>query len=453
MTLVDSSTLVMTSNLSERWQQLPDNASEAMVNQVFCSPALTKSLGFGMEEDIPEFPTSAGFADHALRRNLDPSDSFLISKKDPELILELKGRDVSLLPDSKSYTTTVKQLKRYLLTPECRNAKWGIVTNSLHIQLFRKHGKIIHPTTNCLPIDVNNVEEVVSSIRQKIERPRRALSIAIYNNKGGVGKTTTIVNLAATLTLVGKKVLAIDFDPNQQDLSNSLGMKLSEDTLYQCLDAKDKDIRPAIQTHCVSLKSGTSLKFDVVPVDQKLAYESEGAHLRSLLRPSTLSEAIESVRDAYDYILIDAPPNWRGFSQNAIYAADVVLIPTKHNNIFSLRNAAVAIKDFIPQIQNSRGDAGPVALPIFFNGEKITPSQKEAAQKALMEICHEFKKQINLLPYFFPHYSAANKNLEIFDVPAYANIANAAFACIPAVYRDKNANVYYKNLAKEYFLQ
>jgi cellulose biosynthesis protein BcsQ len=253
--------------------------------------------------------------------------------------------------------------------------------------------------------------------------------------------------------LAGKKVLAIDFDPNQQDLTNSLGMQMSEDTLFRCLDSQDKDIRPAIKQHSVPLKDGRVLQFDVVPVDQKLAYESEGADLRSLLRKSTLSEAIESVRDVYDYILIDSPPNWRGFSQNALYASDVVLIPTKHNNLFSLRNAAVAIKDFIPQIQNSRGDAGPLPLPIFFNGETITPAQKKAAQDALKEIHKEFKRQINLLPYFFPHYTAANQNLEIFEVPAYANIAKAAFASIPAVYRDKTARDYYRNLAKEYFLQ
>jgi cellulose biosynthesis protein BcsQ len=448
-----NNTLAMQNNLSSAWQQLPDNASEALVDHVFCNPALTKGLGFEMQEDIPQFPTAAGFADHALRKNLDPSDVFLISKKDPELIIELKGRDISLSPDSTSYVSTVKQLKRYLLTPECQAAKWGIITNSLYIQLFRKHGKIIHPATSCLPIDSNNVENVIKEIRKKIEKPRRALAVAIYNNKGGVGKTTTIVNLAAILTLAGKKVLAIDFDPNQQDLTNSLGMQMSEDTLYQCLDSKDKDIRPAIKLHSVPLKDGRVLQFDVVPVDRKLAYESEGASLRSLLRQSTLSEAIESVRDAYDYILIDSPPNWRGFSQNAIYASDVVLIPTKHNNLFSLRNAAVAIKDFIPQIQNSRGDSGPVPLPIFFNGETITPSQKKAAQDALKEIHKEFKRQINLLPYFFPHYTAANQNLEIFEVPAYANIAKAAFASIPAVYRDKTARDYYRNLAKEYFLQ
>lgn len=441
------------SSLVEAWQQLPSTADEAIVNHNFCSPVLTRALGFNSQEDVPEFLTDRGSADHALRRNLGGDDIFLHSQKDPEVIIELKGRPINLSTDSKSYHSTVKQLKRYLLTSQCRNTKWGIITNSLHIQLFRKHGKVIHPATACLPINDANIEEVIQRIRNLIENPRRSLSVAIYNNKGGVGKTTTVVNLAAILTLAQKKVLAIDFDPNQQDLTHSLGFKLSSDTLYRCLDSKEKDIRPAIRTHSISLKGGSKLEFDVVPVDEKIAYEAEGVELRNLLRLQVLLEALESVRNEYDYILIDSPPNWRGFSQSALYASDVVLIPTKHNNIYSLKNAAIAIKDFIPQIQKERGDACPVALPIFFNGEKMTSAQKQAAQQALLNISQEFKKEIDLQPYFFPHYTVTNKNQEIFEVPAYANIANAAFASIPAVYRDKTARDYYKNLAKEYFLQ
>ena len=440
-------------NLRDSWLTLPSGAPEAIVNSIFCAPALIESLGFGNQENIPQFPTRCGPADYALRRNHPGQTTFLAEQKNPEVIIELKGKNINLLSGSKSYLSTVAQLKRYLLTPECLNAKWGIITNSLHIQLFRKHGKVIHPVTACLAIDENNVEDVVKTLRTHIEKPRRALSVAIYNNKGGVGKTTTTVNLAAILTLAGKKVLAVDFDPNQQDLGNSLGMKLTGDTLYRCLDAKNKDIRPAIRPCKFPIKSNLNLQFDVVAIDETLAYEEEGGRLITALQLSNLSEALDTVRDEYDYILIDAPPNWRSFSRSAVYAADVVLMPTKHNNIFSLRNAAIAIKDFIPQIQNKRGNAGPIALPIFFNGEKITSAQKGAAQNALVQLWKEFKPQINLQPYFFPRYKTTDQNLEIFEVPAYANIANSAFATLPSVYRNKVARDYYLSLAKEYFLQ
>ena len=440
-------------NLRDSLLRLPPVAPEAIVSAIFCAPALLEGLGFGNLENIPQFPTKCGPADYALRHNKSGQISFLAEQKNPEVIIELKGRNINLSSGSAPYLSTVAQLKRYLLTPECHSAKWGIMTNSLHIQLFRKHGKVIHPVTACLSIDEGNIEDIVRTLRTHIEKPRRALSVTVYNNKGGVGKTTTTVNLAAILTLLGKKVLAVDFDPNQQDLGNSVGMKLKGDILYRCLDAKDKDIRPAIAScQFPNIKSDRNLQFDVVAIDETLAYEEEGGRLITALQLSNLSEALDKVRDEYDYILIDAPPNWRSFSRSAVYAADVVLMPTKHNNIFSLRNAAIAISEFIPQIQDKREDAGPIALPIFFNGERITPAQKGAAQDALKMLLKEFKPKINLQPYFFPRYKPTDKNLEVFEVPGYANIANAAFATIPSVYRNKIARDYYVSLAKEYFL-
>jgi cellulose biosynthesis protein BcsQ len=163
---------------------------------------------------------------------------------------------------------------------------------------------------------------------------------------------------------------------------------------------------------------------------------------------------LEALKSEYDYILVDSPPNWRIFSQLAVYAADVVLMPTKHNNLFSLENAALAMKKFIPEAQQQRGDVTPIALPIFFNGEKITPPQLAAAQQEVNNIVKLAKKDgFDLLPHFYPRYTNANKNLHIFEVPSYANIANAAFSRIPATYRDKTARDYYLALAKEYFLQ
>ncbi|MBE9031186.1 AAA family ATPase [filamentous cyanobacterium LEGE 11480] len=440
-------------SLREAWQKLPDAASEALVRSLWINPGLFAELGFEATEIIPEFSTARGPVDYALRKNSNPQDVFVTTKNSPSIFIEIKGRHIDLSAGSRSYRSTVKQLKGYLLTKEARTAEWGLISNSLHIQLFRKHGKVIYPATSCMEVNADNTEKIAEELRQKLQVPQRALKVAIYNNKGGIGKTTTVINLAAILTLAGKKVLVVDFDPNQQDLTHGLGMSLEPDTFYQCLDSKDKNLEAAIRQHRLSLKDGRVLEFGVIPVDEKLAYAPNDPELQTVLQPSSLAEGLATLQSQYDYILVDAPPNWLNFSQNAVYASDVVLIPTKHNNIFSLKNAAIAIKDYILQIQETRGDGGPIALPIFFNGEKITPAQKQAAQKALLDLCKQHKKQIDLLPYFFPHYTQANKNLEVFEVPAYANIANAAFATIPAVYRDKTARDYYKNLAKEYFLQ
>ncbi|WP_202947519.1 AAA family ATPase [Nostoc punctiforme] len=432
-------------------QSLPENAPEPVIKDLF-APYLLRSLGFQSEEIHPEYNTGDGAVDKAARKTIG-DDVFLHTKSNPYLLLELKGRDINLSEDAAQYQRTVNQLKRYLLAPNCKTVQWGIITNSCHIQLFRKHGKVIYPATQCLPIDANNIDNVVASIRKKIENPTKALTIAVYNNKGGVGKTTTTVNLAAILTFLGKKVLAIDFDPNQQDLTSSLGLPLSKGSVFEALKERGIELQSTLHPYKFPLKKlNSELRFDIIPADQELIDAPEQL-LRNHLQPHTLYQKLEFSRQEYDYILIDAPPNWRVFSQLGVYAADVVLIPTKHNNLFSLENAAIAIKKFIPEVQSTKADGSPIPLPIFFNGEKITLPQLAVAQQEINNILKTAKKEgFDLLPYFYPRYTNAKKDLHIHEVPSYANIASSAFSRTPAVYRDRSAHEYYKNLAKEYFL-
>lgn len=434
-------------------ENLPDAAPEAVVDQHFSLP-LFEALGFQAQEIHPEYQTGDGKAvDKAARKTIG-DDIFLYTKSNPNLLIELKGRDVNLSSDSAQYRKTVNQLKEYLLAPNCKTAQWGIITNSCHIQLFRKHGKVIYPATECLALNQDNVDQVIAGIRHKIEHPAKALTIAVYNNKGGVGKTTTTVNLAAILTFLGKRVLAIDFDPNQQDLTSSLGLPLGQGEVYNALNERGIELQSVAHPYRFPLKkSNTELRFDVIPADRKLESLSE-EKLKQQLKHSVLYRKLESARQEYDYILIDAPPNWRSFSKIAVYAADVILMPTKHNNLFSLENAAMAITKFFPDVQAEKKDGGPIPLPIFFNGEKITPPQLATAQQEIGNIIKAARKEkFDLLPYFYPRYTASRKDLHIPQVPSYANIAGSAFSRIPAVYRDRSAHEYYKNLAKEYFLQ
>ncbi len=440
-----------TTSLQSALQSLPDNAIEAIVDQHFSSQLL-EALGFQSQEIYPQYPDGNGNkVDKAARKTIG-DDIFLSTRSNPYLLLELKGRDVNLSSDSAQYQSTVKQIKRYLLGSNCQTAQWGIITNSCHIQLFRKHGKVVYPATQCIPLNNENIDETVASIRKKIETSTKALTVALYNNKGGVGKTTTTVNLAAILAFLGKKVLAIDFDPNQQDLTSALGIPLSDGIVYKALTERDTELQSAIHHYKFPLRRG-ELRFDVIPADRHFANAGD-IIFDQFSRRDILHRKLEFARQEYDYILIDSPPNWRTFSKLAVFAADVVLIPTKHNNLFSLENAATAIKKFIPEIQAEKADGSPVALPVFFNGEKITQPQLATAQKEIHSILQASKGEgFNLVPYFFPKYTPATKDLHILQVPSYAIIAGAAFSRTPAVYRDRSAHEYYKNLAKEYFLQ
>jgi cellulose biosynthesis protein BcsQ len=452
----------LASKLEEALENLPLDTPEAVVDGNFIASPFLDALGFGLQERIPQFKTGNGgdAVDYALRNNTE-YDTFLHSKINPQVLIELKGRDINLAPESKSYQATVRQLKKYLLAPNCRSVKWGIITNSKYIQLFRKHSKVIYPATPCLEITPNNIAELTFKIRNKIVQTSRALTVAIYNNKGGVGKTTTVINLAATLTAHNKKVLVIDFDPNQKDLTDSLNIKIGDYKLYHCLKDKQNliDLKQVVYPYTKIFKNGKTLNFDVIPVDDQLAQTDEDK-IRNELSFYSLRKKLEAVKSDYDYILIDAPPNWRYFSISAVYAADVVLIPTQHNNIASLKNAATVIQQYIPEIQQARQEKtqglelGAIALSIFFNGEKITDSARINAIKTIHEIIKKVKLEHNfdLTTYFFPNFNNA-QNTKIFELPNYAFIASSGFEKIPAVYKTKIAYDYYSQLAKEYFLQ
>ncbi|MBA2749054.1 MAG: AAA family ATPase [Tatlockia sp.] len=443
---------MITTRLQSALGSLPDQAQEPTVNDLFV-PTLMRELGFQYDEILSEYKTGnrTKAVDKAARKTIG-DDIFIHTKSNPYLLVELKGRDINLSDDAVRYHQTVAQLKGYLLDDKCHSAQWGIITNSCHIQLFRKHGRVVFPATKCIALSEANIDEIITSIRKKIEKPAKALTIAVYNNKGGVGKTTTTVNLAGILTHLGKKVLAVDFDPNQQDLTHSLGLPLSNGIVFKALTERDATLQSAI--HPFVFKSGKIvLKFDVVTADLTLT-EKPDHLLAGEIKLESLYHKLEALKQEYDYILIDSSPNWKLFSKLSLYAADAILMPTKHNNLFSLENAATAIKQFIPEVQALKVDGTPIPLPIFFNGEKITPPKLEVAQKEILNILKIAKREgIDLLPYFYPKYTNANRNLHIHEIPSYANIADAAFSRVPAVYKDKTANDYYKHLVKEYFLQ
>ena len=439
-------------SLQSALQSLPPDATEAIVTENFSIPLL-QALGFETGEITLQYETGNGRVDKAARKNTD-NDIFSHTRSNPYLILELKSRAINLAEGRSQYFNTVSQIKQYLLSPNCTSVQWGIITNSSHIQLFRKHGKVIFPATQCLKIDSSNIDQVVNDIRKKIEEKDRALTITIYNNKGGVGKTTTAINLAAILTVLGKKVLTIDFDLNQQNLTSNLGIVKDSSFLLEILADKTVQILSSVKPY--SFESNRRiLTFDVLPGDKKLKLRSDiDEKFKAALQDYALYKKLELARKKYDYILIDSAPNWRFTTQLAIYASDVILTPTQHNDAFSLENIAIAIKEFIPEIQANKENGTPIFLPIFFNGQKINSSQLQNAQKTINKIILEAKQEgFNLIPYFYPKYTPSNKDLSIHHLPDYAHISNATFLNVPIVYRNSYAREYYKSLAKKYFIQ
>lgn len=293
-------------------------------------------------------------------------------------------------------------------------------------------------------------------MRNKLENYERALTVCVYNNKGGVGKTTTIINLAAALKTKGKKVLVVDFD-SQGDLTRSLGATPGKITLTQCLKDPKIDIHAIVQTYRLKYrlkgKQTTLPIFDIIPRDPELETLTDSQSLAYIQKGTRrLRDLIAPLRNEYDYILIDCPTQWLYFSQSGVFAADVILIPTRPDDLSSLNNAVRVITKFIPETARSRQDGGPIALPAFFNG--VSSGSEYTIQLANEEIDKLInqEKSVDLRPYFWPHFKRGNENKSIFRIPDYAVISSASFARRPAVFSDRRVLEYYQSLAREYFI-
>ncbi|MBK9697009.1 MAG: ParA family protein [Propionibacteriaceae bacterium] len=173
--------------------------------------------------------------------------------------------------------------------------------------------------------------------------PKRALIIALCNQKGGVGKTTTTINLGAALAETGRKVLLVDFDP-QGSLSVGLGVNphTLDKSIYDLLIRRDTQVTEVI-TH-------TSVPgLDILPSNIDLS-AAEVQLVSEVAREQTLRRVLTKVRHDYDIILIDCAPSLGLLTVNALTAADQVIMPLECE-FFALRGIAL-LTDTIAKVQD-----------------------------------------------------------------------------------------------------
>ena len=210
--------------------------------------------------------------------------------------------------------------------------------------------------------------------------------IALANQKGGVGKTTTSMNLAASLATLEKKVLLIDADP-QANASSGLGLDIStvEGSIYDCLINQMPTREAIYETDVPGL--------DIIPSHIDLV----GAEIEMLQLPGreeVMKRALKTVQQDYDYILIDCSPSLGLITVNALTAADSVIIPVQCEyfaleGISKLLNTIKIIKSKL----NPRLEIEGFLLTMYDSRLRLANQIKDEVQRHFQELV--FKTVIN----------------------------------------------------------
>jgi chromosome partitioning protein len=243
--------------------------------------------------------------------------------------------------------------------------------------------------------------------------------LAITNQKGGVGKTTTAVNLAASLAVEGKRVLLIDMDPQGNATTGSgITKKEALPTVYQLLIGA-----ATLEQACIR----TDFSFDILPANRELAgAEVELIELEQ--REYRLKNALQANRDTYDFVLIDCPPALNMLTVNGLVAADSVLIPMQCEYY-----ALEGLSDLVETLRKIRTHLNP-RLEIEGLLRTMYNSQSTLTQQVSNELESHFGDKV--------YQTIVPRNVRLAEAPSYGK---------PVIAFDKSSKgaQAYSTLAKE----
>ena len=272
----------------------------------------------------------------------------------------------------------IHRLKQYLIT---LNIEYGLLTNGKELRIYQIYNNDIHLVFQCLgkevDVKIDEIKDLIGrdKLKDNISSKKSIFSsykyqtqsiysktsetkgkhimkvIAVYHNKGGVGKTTTVVNLAAALRKKGKKVLVIDLD-SQANTTFATGLVKFEDEEFD--DIQECNILHVLKSEEfysiseVARKSNfCNPEIDVIPSHIDLMTNEPPLNALDYTR-FILTEKLEEAQSEYDVVLLDTPPSLNLYARIALIAADYLIVPSDLKPFAN--QGLTSVKDFVKSV-------------------------------------------------------------------------------------------------------